>query len=287
VPLPENRLAVDLSGGLIRVLSGAMGGSMRSGSAGTPAGVIVGGRVQDPVGAGTVLKQLLARNEIVETHALIAASDAVATFRVLKFPPDAADSDIDSGVSRELPMDPGRMATRWIELSRSADMREIYAAAWDRAQVKNITESARHAGLESVVVELKSACVARAVPEPSCVVLDMSSDPFEATLIDGSVPHVWLSFPVDSTQGDDLAAALAPPLRSVLRFHKRRRDNEFVSRCPVFVSGEQMLPAHVTARLSEMIGQPVQELPIPARVPPELRHSIYLTCLGLLMRRNW
>lgn len=243
--------------------------------------------MQDPAGAGTVLKQLLARNEIVGTHALVAASDSVATFRVLKFPPGAADSDIDSGVARELPMDPDRMATRWIEVSRSADMREVYAAAWDRAQVKNITESARHAGLDSVVVELKSACVARAVPEPSCVVLDMSSDPLEAILIDGWIPHVWHSFAVDATQGDDLAPALAAPLRSVLRFYKRRRDTDFASRCPVLISGEQMLPAHVTARLSEMIGQPVQQLPIPARVPPELRHSTYLTCLGLLMRRKW
>jgi hypothetical protein len=287
VPPPETRLAVDLSGGLIRVLAGVMGGPIRSGSAGMPAGAIVGGRVQDPVGVGTALKQLLARNEIVETRALVAASDSVATFRVLKFPPGTPDSDIDSSVARELPLDPNRMATRWIDVHRTADMRQVYAASWDRAQVKNVSEAARLAGLDSVVVELKSTCVARAVAEPSCVVVDMSSDPMEAILIDGWVPHVWHSFRADATLGDDLAPALASPLRSVLRFYKRRRDTNFASSCPVLISGEQMLPTQVVSKLSEMIGHPVQPLPMPTRVGAEIRHTTYLTCLGLLMRRTW
>jgi hypothetical protein len=246
---------------------------------------VVGGRVQDPAGVGTVLKQLLARNQIVGSRAYVAASDAVATFRVLKFPPATSDSEIDSAVARELPLDPDRMATRWVDLHRTAAFREVYAACWDRAQVKNITESARLAGLEAVVVELKSTCVARAVAELSCVVVDMSSDPMEAILIDASVPQVWHSFRADASLGHDLAQALAAPLRSVLRFYKGRRDTDFAS-CPVLISGEQMLPSDVLARLAELIDHPVQPLPLPARVPPEIRHTTYLTCLGLLMKRT-
>jgi hypothetical protein len=30
----------------------------------------------------------------------------------------------------------------------------------------------------------------------------------------------------------------------------------------------------------------VRELPIPARVPQDLRYATYLTCLGLTMRRT-
>ena len=40
------------------------------------------------------------------------------------------------------------------------------------------------------------------------------------------------------------------------------------------------------ADLAELVGQPVQALPVPARVPPHVRHSTYLACLGLLMRRG-
>jgi hypothetical protein len=42
----------------------------------------------------------------------------------------------------------------------------------------------------------------------------------------------------------------------------------------------------VVASLSEMLEHPVLELPIPARIPPELRYTTYLTCLGLIMRRT-
>jgi hypothetical protein len=286
VPAPESRLAVDLSGGLIRVLEGVMGGPMRSGSAGTPTGAIVDGRLQDPSGVGTALKQLLARNAIMETKAFVAVSDAVAAFRVLKFPPGATNTEVDSAVARELSLDPARMATRWVEVRRTPTMREVYATAWDRALVKNATEAARLAGLDPIVVELKSACVARVVPELACVLLDTSSVPMEVFLIAGGLPQVWHCFHADASLGNDLAPALAGPLRSVMRFNRRRRDTEFGHDSPVFIAGEQMLPTQVVASLSHMLEHPVLELPIPSRIPPELRYATYLTCLGLIMRRS-
>jgi len=149
-----------------------------------------------------------------------------------------------------------------------------------------VTEAARLAGLEATVVELKSICLARAVAEPACILVDMSSDPMEAVLIDGHVPQVWHSFRADASFGDDLAAALAAPLRSVLKFYKRRPSTGFGSHCPILISGEQMLSSDVVAELAELIDHPVRPLPMPARVAPEIRHTTYLTCLGLLMRRS-
>jgi len=259
---------------------------MRSGTATAPAGALVGGRVRDPTAVGIALKQLLARNDITETRALVAANDAVATFRVLRYPAAASDAEVDSAIARELPLDPSRMATRWVEVPQSHDLREVYVASWDRAEVKNIVDATKLAGLDPSVVELKSTCVARAVTEPSCVVLDLSAEPMDATLIDHCVPQVWHNFHADITQDDNVAAALAAPLRSVLRFYKSRRDTEYGPHCPVLITGEHVLPTHVVARLSELVDHPVQPLPMPARVPADIRHTTYLTCLGLVMRRT-
>jgi hypothetical protein len=259
---------------------------MRCGSGGTPAGAFAGGKVQDPVAVGTALKQLLARTEITETRAMIAASDAVATFRVLRFPRTTTDQEVDSAITKVLPLDPERMATRWVDLHTPPMARLIYAAAWDRALVKRITDAAKVAGLEAMAVDLKSACVARAVAEPSCVVVDLNSDPIEIFLIDGSVPQLWHSVHLQATSSDDLAAALAVPLRSVLRFFKRSRDHEFGPRSPILISAEQVLPTQVGSRLSELVDHPVELLRAPARVPPEVRHNTYLPCLGLIMRRT-
>jgi hypothetical protein len=285
VPAVTSRLAVDLSGGLIRVLDGTMGGPMRCGSAGLPAGAMEGGKIKDPGAIAQALKQLLARTEITETRALVAASDAVATFRILDLPPAATEKEVGAAIARDLPLDPERMATMWLDLATTEGRRTVYAAAWDRAMVKDVTDTIKMAGLDATVVDLKSACIARAVAEPSCVVLDLSADPVEIILIDGMVPQLWHSFDLKVPLGEDVAPALAPPLRSVVRFYRRRQDSTFGPSSPILISAEQVLPVQVINRLAELVEQPVMTLPAPPRVPPHVRHSTYLTCLGLIMRR--
>jgi hypothetical protein len=259
---------------------------MRCGSGGTPAGSLVDGKVLDASAVGTTLRQLLARTEISETRALVAASDSVATFRVFKLPPATTDQEVDATVGRELPLDPERMSTRWLDLSSADHHRLIYAVAWDRSLINNIAEAARSAGLDPIAVDLKSACLARAVAEPACVVLDMASNPADIVLIDGHVPQVWHSVHLDTSAGDNFGQALAGPLRTVLRFYERRRDTEFQPTAPILIAGEQQLSAHAATTLSQQLEHPVVPLPAPARLPPEMRHATYLTCLGLLMRRT-
>jgi hypothetical protein len=286
VPAPTTRLAVDLTGGVIRVVHGALGASMRCGSGGTPAGSLVGGKVVDVDAVGSALRQLLARTEIEETRAMIAASDAIATFRVIKLPSAASDQDVDAMVARVLPLDAERMSVRWLDPIADPAQRLVYAVAWDRSLMRNVTDAAKVAGLDPIAVDLKSACIARTVAEPACVVVDMASNPAEIVLIDGHIPQVWHSFHLDVAAGDDVGAALAAPLRTVLRFYERRRDTEFVSTAPILVAGEQVLSSRATTVLSQMLQHPVAPLPVPVRVPPDIRYTNYLTCLGLLMRRS-
>ena len=271
---------------MIRVVNGSMGGPMRCGSGGTPVGSIENGKILDPEGVAGALRQLIARTEIQDNRALIAVSDSLATFRVLKFAPSTPEQGIDSAIAKEFPLDPERMATRWAEVHTDGLQRVVYAAAWDRAEVKKVTDTAKLAGLETVVVDLKSACIARAVSESSCVVIDLSSEPAEIILIDGHLPQVWHSFRIEIAPGDDLGPILATPLRSVLRFYQRRKDSEFGRNSPILISGEQVLPSHVLSSLSEALEHPVEPLLVPSRVPQEVRHATYLTCLGLIMRRS-
>ena len=280
------RLAVDLSGGLIRVVEGALGGPLRCGSGGTAAGSIVGGRVIDASAVGAALRQLLARTEIGQNRAMIAVSDAVATFRVFNFPGDTNDRDVDAYVNRQLLLDPERIEVKWADIRRGAGHRPVYAAAWDRSLVKGITEAARFAGLEAAVIELKSASLARVVAAPSYAILEVSPDSGEIFLIDGHLPQVWHSFEISAKVGEDLTAALAGPLQSVLRFYKGRPQSIFGPSSPIMISGEPVVAQSVMSALSKLVGHPVEPVPAPARVPTDVRHGAYLTCLGLLMRRT-
>ena len=260
---------------------------MRCGSSSVPESASAGGKVADAAHVARALKSLLARTEITQTHALVAVGDAVATFRILHLPLTSTPRDVDAAIARELPFDPQRMATRWLDVGGArGQQRVVYAAAWDQALVKNITEAIKLAGLEPVVVELKSASLARTAPVPACVILDLASDPAEIILIDNHLPRIWHNTKINEPITDDAASVLAAPLRTILRFYRRQSDGEFAPGAPVFISSEQALPAQLFSELAELVGQPVQALPVPARVPPQVRHSTYLACLGLLMRRG-
>jgi len=246
----------------------------------------VDGRILDVGGVGGALRQLLARTEIRETRALIAVSDALASFKVITFPPSTTDENIESAAAKEFPFDPERMALRWIDIHSNDERRVVYTAVWDRGFVKRAADTARSAGLEPAVVELKSASIARTVGEPSCVVLDMSTNPVDIFLIESHVPQLWHSFQLSGTAGEDMTPALLAPLLQVLNFYRRRRQSDFKPSSPILIAGEQVVPDQVLTYLSQTLGHPVAALPPPPRVPTDVRHSTYLACLGLLMRRT-
>jgi hypothetical protein len=257
---------------------------MRCGESAAPAGALEGGRVLDAPALGQALRQLLARSEITTTRALIAASDVIASFRVLTFPKGTPEAEIDTTIKAQLNMGSDRMAARHIEVPGNQEERTIFAAVWDRNQVLAIASAARHAGLEPVAVDLKSLCVARAIPVASCILLDMTADPCEAVLIEDRVPRTAHSFKLES--GGDLALALANGLKPALAFQRRAGAKGFGSESPVLVRSDQVLPSLLTGRLEQLIGHPVDPLPRPPRVADEVRFVPYLTCIGLVMRRR-
>ena len=279
-----SRLAVDLSGGTLRVLEGMPGGPMRCGESAAPAGALEGGRVLDAAALGQALRQLLARSEISTTRALIAASDVIASFKVLTFPKGTSDPEIDVAVKAQLNMGSDRMAARHIEVPGNQNERTIFATVWDRSQVTAIASATRQAGLEPAAVDLKSLCVARAIPVASCILLDMTTDPCEAVLIEDRVPRTAHSFRLES--GGDLALALAYALKPVLAFQRRSGPSGFGPESPILVRSDQVLPSLLTSRLDELLGHPVEPLPRPPRVDPDVRFVPYLTCIGLVMRRR-
>lgn len=259
---------------------------MRCGTGGTPADSLVDGRVFDVDAVGDALRMLLARTEVTVGRALVAASDAVATFRVIALPKSARNADVETAVAREFPLDPERMSIKWFDIPHDGDERRIYALAWDRNLVRGITDAVRAAGLEVGPVDLKSACIARTSPEASCLIVDLTGDPVEAVLIDDNVPQLWSSFRPNVAAGADVSPALVSPLKSMLRYYKRRRTGRFERASPVLISGEQPLPSYSVARLQEALDHPVTHMPLPPRVPADIRHATFLTCLGLMMRRT-
>jgi hypothetical protein len=257
---------------------------MRCGEAAAPSGAIEGGRVVDGASLAQSLRHLIARTDITTTRALVAASDSIASFRVLTFPQSTTQAEVESAVTAQLHVSSDRMAVRHLEVLTGRHERTVFATIWDREQVQAIENAVRQAGLEPAVVDLKSLCAARALTEPSCILLDMSAAPCEAVLIDSRVPRVWHTFKLES--GGDLALSIANGLKPVLGFQRRMTGSGFGSTSPILIRADQTLPSLLTARLEELTNRSVLPVPPPARVDPDVRFGPYFTCLGLIARRS-
>jgi hypothetical protein len=239
-----------------------------------------GGRVVDPGLLGHGLKGLLSASGITCTRAMFAASDAIATFRVLTFPAGTPDDEVDAAVRAELPLGDARLGLRRFEVSNGHEARNVYAIVWDRSQVEAISAAAKEAGLRAMVVDLKSLCLARAVPVRSYIICDLTADPCEAVLVDDRIPRVRHTFTFDSTT--DLAVELKP----VLSFYRGQRNAPFSSEAPILIRSDQPQAPEVTRRLEQLTGHAVDVVPRPQRIDPDIDHSTYLTCIGLGMRRR-
>jgi hypothetical protein len=257
---------------------------MRCGEAAAPPGAIENGRILDSAALGLALRHLIARTEINTTRALIAASDTVASCRVLTFPKTVTEAEVDAAVRTELNLGSERMSSRHVDVLTGRDERTVFAAVWDRGQVQAIANATKLAGLDPAVVDLKSLCVVRALPEVSCLFLDMTVDPCEAVLIDERIPRVWHAFKLSS--GGDLAVAMAAALKPVLGFHRRLGAAGFGPQSPIVVRADQPLPTNLAGRLQKLTGHPVSDVSQPPRVDPDVRFGPFLTCLGLVMRRT-
>jgi hypothetical protein len=270
---------------LLRVVEGMPGGPMRCGEAGAPPGSMQGSRVLDPAAVGQALRQLVARSEIVTSRALIAAGDAVASYRVMSFPQAATEADIEAAVRNQLDLGSNKMAHRHFEVPAAApDERAVFAAVWDRGQVSAIADAIRSAGLEPAVVDLKSLCVARALTRDSCLFVDLTSAPAEVVLIDQYVPRVWHTF--NAAMDADVARSIHAALKPVLGLSRRSGSAGFGPESPIVVRADPPVASGVATRLEEVSGRSVVSVQPPPRVDPDVRFVPYLTCLGLMLRRS-
>jgi hypothetical protein len=284
IKAPEQRLAIDLSGSSIRVLEGAPGGAMRCAETSVSPRALAGGRVVDPGLLGHALRNLLVKHDFGKSRALVAAGDAVATFRVLDFPSGTHDAEVDAAVKAELPPGDARLGLRHVEVSNGAEGRTVYAMVWDRGQVEAISVAVKEGGLDPAVVDLKSLCLARAVPMRSFVLVDVTSHPGEVVLIDDRLPRVRHTFDVEPD--GDVAAAMTAAIKPVLSFYRPVRPTDFGPETPILLRSDGAPPPAVVRRLEQLIGRPVEAVPRPQRIDPDIDHSPYLTCIGLTMRRR-
>ena len=254
---------------------------MRCGEAAAPPGSIVGGRVIDQAAVAQTLRTLIARTEITTPRALVAVSDAIASFRLLTFPDAANRSAIDRALGEQFDLGSDRMARRHVTVRRRGGEQMVFAVTWERAQVEAAAGAARMAGLEPAVVDLKSLCVARPLVVDACLFVDLSTDPCEVLVIDERLPRIWHTFKLEP--GADPAPGIARGLRSALELQRRLGAG---ADAPIVVRADQELPSSFSDRLESLTGHPVEGLSQPLRSDPDVRYGPYLTCLGLIMRRK-
>ena len=117
-----SRLAIDLSGNTVRMLAGSVGGRMKAAEAKVPASVMSDGLVLNSASLAPIIKELAAQVDGKEGKAAIAASDSLASFRIINVAKDATDAKVESLVRAQLPLDGNRMGMQRVEVAAQAEI---------------------------------------------------------------------------------------------------------------------------------------------------------------------
>jgi hypothetical protein len=282
-----SRLAIDLSDSTIRVLEGTLFGPMRYAEVPAPEGAVVAGRVEDPAAVGATVAELIGTLQLKEPRALIASSNSLSIFRLFSFPDRNGQRQIEAMMRKELPLPPERLMVHWTDVTRGKEGQRLFAVASDRTMVTGLADAVKASGLQSLALEPKGLCLARAVGLSDCLMVDVKGTEAEAIFLEDWLPRLSHSFSVDRSSPAALIPSLATGLMSAMAFYRRQNNGAgLADDSPAVIVGDTSLEQAELDALSAITGSPTENAARPACIADSVPMPGYLACMGLLMRRS-
>lgn len=279
-------MAIDLSGRMLRVMEGAIGSPLRHAEVAIPADVLDGARVLDRKRLSALLLEVTTRAGIRPSRSLLAASDRIASWRILTLPRGTTDAGIVSAMRSELPLPADRLAVHWVELARQDSTLTVFAIGSDRRQARELAAAARDAGFEPETLDVRSLCLVRAVVLADCIIVEAGGGSCVMTIVQSRVPRLHSRFDLSGSPDASLGSVIADGIRrGIAPLAGRAPDSSPGEEVPVVLVGEP-LPSATLDEISQLLRRPVQLLQPPRRIGADVPYVQYLVCLGLLMRRR-
>jgi hypothetical protein len=267
------KVAVDLTGNRVRVLSGGSG-SLAFAEAWAPPGCFVGGRPVDTGGLEDLLRGIFAELGVESGAALIAVHDENTTTRRLSTPLPAKHNAVVSELRRDLPVPTDATSIHWLDAS-ARGTKSVFAVVSDSGVVRSLAQAVKGAGMTPLAVDLRSLCLARALGETEVAILDVAKGQGQIAFFEGGLPQLSHSF---------TRTRMAAAVRTAVQYYRRRYPESGIAK--VVFTGDEPLERDTISVLHQEFGANVEPAARPSWVPQEVPLPDYLVCAGLMMRSN-
>jgi hypothetical protein len=259
--------------------------------------LVADGQISSEEDMGTVLQRAVRRLGVRPSQVLAAFSGARSLSRVIALP-RARELKPGTVIPREARRQMGPTVEQsylfWsrVGAARSEAEDRYYVLAVPRSRLDSLTRTLVLGGLKPAVIDLKAMALARCVPGPSAVIMDLEPASLDIILVVGSLPlaaYTVLMEGVAAQNEEEMAARMAEEVRRGLQaFNARNPGQVLGAGTPLYLTGGHPLVGdRLFDRIESAAGFAVLLPEPPFRWPEGFSAQGFMVNLGLLLRSRY
>jgi Tfp pilus assembly protein PilN len=145
-------------------------------------------------------------------------------------------------------------------------------------------------GLKPYLMDIKPLALARLVPEPTAIMLDVQAKEFDIVVMIDGTPQPIRTVPFSEAAqslSDRLPAVVDELKRTILFYNSNYPDRPIPADIPLYVSGELAADEELSRSLAQAVGYRTLPLPVPFKLPKQkIDPSPYLVNIGLALKES-
>ena len=193
---------------------------------------------------GLKIQGLLKSNKISQRKIILGVSGMHCLSRPVALP-ELPRAMLGEAVIREarrvLPMPLEQLYLSWQVISFADGKTNIYIVALPRQIADTAIRIINHAGCKPYLMDIKPLALARLLPEPTAILLDVQPNEFDIVIMVDGIPHPvrTIAFAQETISLPDKLVVVKEELKRTLEFVKSKADEKQITPdTTIYISGE-------------------------------------------------
>ena len=248
---------------------------------------------------GTMVKQLMASNDIKARKVVASISGLYSVSRVLpesNLPPAPTTQEAVLEMAKEImPLSGDRTYLSWQTMAAGEGERLVLTVGVPRHLLDNEVRALKAVGINPHIVELKTMALTRAVNKAQALILNIEPSSFDIIIVVNGVPEIMRTIArqpdslttEDAKDAVDAVEHLAAALETTVDFYNSHHlETPVEPTIPLFITGQMSTDITLVEKLQARLDHPVEPLAPPVEYPAYLPISQYAVNIGLALRKT-
>ena len=290
--LTKKTITIDMTSHYIRLLLTKDDRVEKWAEAAIEPGLIKDGVVVDAAEVGELIRKLMKDSRIEGKKVITSVSGLYSVSRLVNLPhPNGHSTEEMMGdlIADIVPLPTEEIYTSWKIVGANGNGQRALFFGTPTNIIDSIIGSLKHANLRPVGLSLKSMALLKLIDKEQALVANIEIDSADIILIVDGLPQVVRTIRRGMDMGmDEWMKDIETNIKqTILFFNTRFHGRCLESDAPLYLTGKLMADPIVADNLSELIGCPLNRLPVPLECPPNLPTNQFAVNIGLAMKQPY